>query len=387
MREKDRQALEALAGARPDALDPTRLAGSPRQQQDLTELMSERSVRIGGRRVLPRRRALVPLVGLAAAAAVGIAAVAVGVTHDPPARSTAAKPDGHIVLLTMADSVQNQATSGNYWQFETQSQDLDLIAQQGSTDPRPYVVADTSQNSLSYGVLPGEVSLLVSGINEKRGPWTAQDTHRWLLAGSPATVDADPGFRKENMQSLAVPVGGGQPTVDHIGYGGDIGQLGRHIVTYAYLRQLPSDEAQLGQVLAKLYQQVGGGAEDDEQDWMFDQIGDLITMPLSSAVRAAAYRVLADLPGITSLGPVTDPLGRSGIGVALPPRPVGDLGEEQQQLIVDPATSTILAQQTVLVRPAKLAVAAGMNSGTPINYTATLHIGWTDQQVEVPTTR
>ena len=178
MREKDRQALEALARARPDALDPTRLAGSARQREDLAGLMSEQSVRTGRRRVLPRRRALVPLVGLAAAAAVGIAAVAVGSTQDRPAQSTAAAPDGHIVLLTMADSVQNQATSGNYWQFETQSQYLNLVTSAGPALAQPYVVADTSQNSWSYGVLPGEQSLLVSGINEKRGPWTAQDTHR-----------------------------------------------------------------------------------------------------------------------------------------------------------------------------------------------------------------
>jgi hypothetical protein len=387
MREKDRKALEALAGARPEALDPTRLAGSPRQHQDLAELMAAQPAQTTTRRVLPRRRVLIPLVGVAAAAAVAIGAVAVGITHNEPARTTAAGPDGHLVLLTMADSVQNQASSGSYWQFETQNQDLSLILPTEPVGAEPYVVAETSQGSWSIGVRPGEQSLMVSGINEKRGPWTAADTHRWLMAGSPVTVNANPGFGKGKTESLQEAIGGGSPRVDRTDYGGNIAAVGPNNVNYAYLQQLPGDQAQLAQLLAKLYQRDGGESDTDQQDWMFQQVGGLITLPVSSAVRAAAYRVLAALPGITSLGTVSDPLGRTGVGVALPPRPMGDLGEEQQQLIVDPDTSTILSQQTVLVRPTQLAIAAGMKSGTALNYTATTHIGWTDQQVEVPTTR
>ena len=107
---------------------------------------------------------------------------------------------------------------------------------------------------------------------------------------------------------------------------------------------------------------------------------------MSSGGSRSAYRILADLPGITSLGTVTDPLGRTGVAVALPPRRTGDLGQQQQQLIVDPDNSTILSQQTVLVSPPTLALQAGMKAGTVLNYTATNHIGWTDQQIPLPTT-
>jgi hypothetical protein len=385
MREKDRTALEAVARARPQALDPTRLGGSARQQQDLIDIMSVQPSRGGKRRVVARRRLLVPAVGLAAAVAVVVGAVAVGIGQNRGTQ-TAANPDGHLMLLTMAESVQNQATSGNYWQYQTQSQNLYLVAHSGK-GVAPYVIAETAQNDWSIGVKPGEQSLMVSQINDKRGPWTAEDTHRWMMAGSPATVVTDDGTTKDDGGGFAMTIGGGQPIVNRTNYGAKIVAVGPQNVSYDYLRALPSDQVQLQATLAKLYQRQAGNAPAyDQSDWMFQQVSGLITLPVSAAVRASAYRILADLPGITSLGTVTDPLGRTGVAVALPAQDAGDLGQQQQQLIVDPDNSTILSQQTVLVRPSEVALQAGMKAGTVLYYTATNHIGWTDQQIPLPTT-
>jgi hypothetical protein len=284
----------------------------------------------------------------------------------------------------MANTVQNQASSGPYWQIETQSRDLNLVPAAGAADGQPYVIADTSQSDWSIGVLPGEESLQVSGLNETRGPWTSLDTARWLAAGSPETVAADAGTGKYS-KALQLPVGGDKPSVLRTDSEGAILSLGADNVSYSYLRQLPSDQTDLALLLTKLYYRDGGAAADDQSDWTFGQVGNLITFPVSNAVRASAYRILAGLPGITSLGAVTDPLGRAGVGVALPAKDYGDLGVQQQQLIVDPATSTILSQQTVLTQPSPLAVSAGMKAGTVLYYTATTHIGWTDQPAAYPT--
>lgn len=379
MREKDRKALEALSRARPDALDPARLAGSARQRAELDELLSTQT----SLRPHPvRRRLLVPLVGVAVAAAVAVGATAVGIAHRSTPTIQAAHPDGHLVLLNMADSVRNQATEGDYWQFETQDRYLSVVPAASG----PFVLADTSESDWSIAVKPGEQSLLVSGINEKRGPWTSEDAARWRLAGSPATVDVDPGVNKGGGK-LAMPIGGGSARVDKTDYGRDIVALGPKNVNYDYLRALPGDQTALAAVLTQLYQEDGGAADTDQADWLFTQVGNLITFPVSGAVRSAAYRVLAALPGISSLGAVTDPLGRPGVGVALPSQRYGDLGKEQQQLIVDPTTSTILSQQTVLQVPSLYAASAGLKAGTVIYYRATTHIGWTDQQVAVPTKR
>ena len=384
MREKDRTTLEALSRARPDALDPTRLAGSTRQREDLAELMAAQPARATARPTAGRRRLLVPLVGLAAAVAVGVGAVGVGIGQHRGTQTTqSAGPDGHLVLLSMADSVRNQATQGDYWQFETQDQYLSIAPAAGSAAGQPFVIADVSETDWSIGVKPGEQSQRVSGLNAKRGPWTPQDIRRWQSAGSPATVEIDPGVSKGSGK-LEMAVGAGRPYVDHTDYGDAIVALGSKNVNYAYLQQLPGNLNELAMMLNKMYQEDGGTRNTDQPDWMFNQVGNLITFPVSGAVRAAAYRVLAALPGISSLGTVTDPLGRTGVGVALPPQQMGDLGQEQQQLIVDPATSTILSQQTVLVAPSRFAASAGMRPGTVIDYQATTHIGWTDQQADGP---
>jgi hypothetical protein len=388
MREKDRKMLEALSRARPDALDPARLAGSTRQHDDLADLMAPAPTRTTpartpahpARPASGRRRLLVPLLGLAVAAVVAVGSVLAGVAqHRTPQPTTrAAGPDGHLVLLNMADSVQNQATDGPYWQFDTQNRILSI-----AEAAKPYVIAETSESDWSIGVRPGEQSLLVSGIDEKRTPWGPQDDDRWRQAGSPATVDIDPGVKKSG--ALAMPLGTGTPRVNHTNYGGSIAALGAKNVNYAFLQQLPSDPTQLAEVLKQLYGHDGGAADVDQQNWMFTQVSNLITFPVAGAVRASAYRLLAALPGISSLGTVTDPLGRVGVGVALLPQQIDDLGLEQQQLIVDPTTSTILSQQTVLVAPSRFAESAGLTVGTVLYYQATTHIGWADQQAQLPT--
>src|SRR5947209_10794968 len=196
MREKDRTALEALSRARPDALDPARLAGSARQQATLDELLS---AQLTARPTAVRRRLLVPRVGVAVAAAVAVSAVAGGIAQHHGTQTTeAARPDGHLVLLNMADSVRNEASEGGYWQFETQDRYLSIVevVPVAGSAGGPYVIADSSETDWSIPVKPGEQGLRVSGINEKRGPWTSQDKRRWLLAGSPDTVDIDPGMNK-----------------------------------------------------------------------------------------------------------------------------------------------------------------------------------------------
>ena len=87
----------------------------------------------------------------------------------------------------------------------------------------------------------------------------------------------------------------------------------------------------------------------------------MLDYPVSTAVRAAAFRLLADMPGVRSLGQVTDPLGRQGVAVAIPyPR-------EELRVIFDPATGTHLANV--------------MSTG----YVAVTAAEWTDQVAAIPT--
>ena len=105
---------------------------------------------------------------------------------------------------------------------------------------------------------------------------------------------------------------------------------------------------------------------------------------MKPAVRAAAYRVIAGLPGIRSLGEVTDPLGREGVGFALPASDRPGYGTGRSELIVDPATGALLADREVLTEPDATAAEAGLRAGTVVNYTATVTAEWTDRQLETP---
>jgi hypothetical protein len=86
------------------------------------------------------------------------------------------------------------------------------------------------------------------------------------------------------------------------------------------------------------------------------------------AVRAAAFRVLASLPGIRMKPNVQDPAGQSGTAVIL-----GQTGPTLTLLIVDPATSAALCIEEVAKRSI-----AHVPTGTVIDYTLFTGSGWTN---------
>ena len=53
----------------------------------------------------------------------------------------------------------------------------------------------------------------------------------------------------------------------------------------------------------------------DAQAYLF-QVPAVLDMPVTPAVRAALYRLLAGVPGVRSLGTVTDVAGQQGVAVA-----------------------------------------------------------------------
>lgn len=387
MREND-PGLEALTRARPEALDPARLSGSRRQHDDLVTIMASPRRTEGPRTVRARRRLAIPVAG----AAVAVAGVVVVVSalswapasHAPadaaPAPTTHSVPDGHVVLLDMAKAVEHETGSGDYWEQDTKTGNIGIV-----TGAQPYAVLDTSGERWSIGVRPGEQSLWQADVGANTQPRTAADRARWLAAGSPAQVDIDAGLRKTGESSdakLMENIGPRHMFEETTNSGDDILSVGDENVTFADLGKLPSDVAGLTAFLRQRYARDNGADTADVTWWMFDQASNVITEPVSAQVRASAYRIIASLPGITSLGEVTDALGRTGVGVALAPFQQGNMGTEREEIIVDPATNTLLANQTVLITPSPLARQVGLTPGTPVVYTATTSIGWTNQPLK-----
>jgi hypothetical protein len=109
-------------------------------------------------------------------------------------------------------------------------------------------------------------------------------------------------------------------------------------VDYATLRALPTEAGALRAALedAMLHGDDGAVPADALDRFVTDCTISLLTMPVSNAVRGAAYRSLAALPGTENLGPTTDTQGRTGTELAFRD------GSESQHIVVDADSGDLL---------------------------------------------
>ncbi|MEE1665311.1 CU044_5270 family protein [Streptomyces sp. WAC07094] len=391
--------MKVLADARPDALDPSLLVDPTRQREDLARIVDEAPDGRVTRFLAARRRSGFRPLGAVALAAVAASAVAV-TTLDwrEPADRPAAQPrssaatelpgagedvhvDGHLELLSAAEQAANSADQGTYWQTTTRSENVDVAGEQGHL----FAVRSTSTSEWSVGVRPGTGSLMVSGLDSLTEPRTAADKARWRAAGSPGTVRVEVA-KKAGTGVIGYPMGTGRPMVMKTNLNDKIYAVGPRNVSYKDLRALPSTSGELRSYLERAYA-TDNGAESGTSGrsaWMLRQAADLVTMPVKPAVRAAAYRVMADLPGVRVTGRVSDPLGREGVGVDFPVAYPTPLGTTRERLVVDPSTGAMLSDQVVLVKASARAKEAGLDAGTTVNYEATTRMNWGERQIAVP---
>jgi hypothetical protein len=222
---------------------------------------------------------------------------------------------------------------------------------------------------------------MVTGLDATTEPRTAADKATWRAVGSPRTVPVEAG-----THAVALTMGAGRPTVMRTDTGGKIYAVGPDNVSYGDLRALPATSDGLRRHLEGLYERGNGteGAGSGRSAWVLRQAGNLVTMPLKPGVRAAAYRLMADLPGVRVVGHVADPLGREGVGVEFPDTYRTPLGTTKQRLVIDAATGDLLSDELLLVEPSARAEAAGLKAGTVVNYQATSRMGWGERQISVP---
>ncbi|MDX3693267.1 CU044_5270 family protein [Streptomyces europaeiscabiei] len=391
--------MKVLAGARPDELDPSRLADSPRQRADLARILAGATDGRAARFRVPGRLrgGIRPFGTVAALAAVAASAVVVssldrdplGVSPGAPAQSSSAAAgpgssptDGRLELLSAAKKAETSAGEGTYWQTITRSEDVNVVSAAGGKG-RLFAVRDTGTSEWSVGVRPGTRSLMVSGLDAVIAPRTKEDEARWRAAGSPETMEAEV-MGNELGGTLGYTMGAGRPMVIRTDHDDKIYALGSRNASYQDLLELPSDSAGLRRELERRHGEDSGAEISDRTAYVLRQATDLITMPVKPAVRAAAYRVLAEQPGVRGLGRVTDPLGREGVGVAFPGTDETPLGSVEQRVVVDPSTGELLCEQLVLVEPSARAREADLDAGTTVNYTATTRMGWSERQITVP---
>ncbi len=129
--------------------------------------------------------------------------------------------------------------------------------------------------------------------------------------------------------------------------------------------ELPPDPVRLRHLIeARKIRGVEGPPGEAET---FTLIGDMLREAyLPADVRAAIYRLTAELPGVELLGEVHDPAGRPGTGIAFTDRKRGT----RHELIFDSSTSALLGERESIVGSASFEFKAP--PGTQIGYAAYL---------------
>lgn len=316
--------------------------------------------------VRSRRRLRIPLLSVAAATAVAAGAVAVVALRPdggaaPGPGPTGAGPGRGNVLLVAATNAQ-KASAGRYWHTRTVMGDVYAVGESAANhykvDSRQGNEAWTGQDGMRH----------MAHIELADVPLTAQDKRKWQAAGSPEWVSVP------NPEG-----GGGQVHLDM-----SRSSAGRspwpasverfYGMTPAQIAKLPTRPDALEKTLLGLKGHWHAVSSDGAKEEpiralrgqervraLSDVAGTLLsTAPAPPGVRAAVFRMLADLPGVTAEGRAADPLGRAGTVVSLPLRtttPLGlytapkQLGTYRRQFIVDPATGSLLAIRDLVASP------------------------------------
>jgi hypothetical protein len=123
-------------------------------------------------------------------------------------------------------------------------------------------------------------------------------------------------------------------------------QAGPGSLYYENVDALPTDVGALRHLIDERAAANGGGATDYER---FTIVGDLLRETVAApTLRAALYRVAASLNGVELIGSMTDRAGRTGTAVSMT-SDQSRVGLERRVLIFDPQTSSLLAEEDVLL--------------------------------------
>ncbi|QKW32853.1 CU044_5270 family protein [Actinomadura sp. NAK00032] len=141
-------------------------------------------------------------------------------------------------------------------------------------------------------------------------------------------------------------------------------------MTFRQVQALPTDPGELRSALKRAIPRDHPTAGRTPDEVVKNCATDLLSfVPAPPKVRAATYRMLAAMPGVTTMGAVTDERGRKGVGLH-----VRVLREVADTLVIDPESSFVLS--TSRTSP---------NVPGKVDKALYLQAGWTDSAPRIPT--
>jgi hypothetical protein len=318
-------------------------------------------------RLRPALRLAVGAVVLGAAAALAVATL---LPRDAPAAgpadALAGRPASQFLLAMGVKAADGPAT-GQYWCEQTESGGLALVGPDDTTLQPPWEVGAATSAGYQYAILtrdalwsclepprPGWPGGSVGNVTQSLGaqPASSADAAVWRRAGAPGSWKA----WYDYTVRISAAAGPREALPDKEGW-----EPGSSYNT------LPTSPAQLRAVFLA-HPEYFGNNTGTPTEVLVDDALVVMEGPASPAVRAAAYQVLAGLPGLQMKPDVRDPAGQSGTAVW-----TSQAGPALSLTIIDPATGIPLATEDVAQQPV-----AHVPAGTVLDYTLFVSIGWTN---------
>jgi hypothetical protein len=240
-------------------------------------------------------------------------------------------------VLTAAARVaaaQPAQATGKYWRVSIAS--MKLIP--AGPNARPYALRETLSPWVTWYPVqrakPSEWFIAYSDAGYTTAPATPGAAAQWQADGSPALPSANlPVMRTQAFSDL---------------------RYGPSRLTPAQFRALPGDPVKLkAQIEQTVRNYSSPGWKYGHSVEVFGIITDLLDHePITPQVRAAAFQVLAGLPGIVMMGKVTDPAGRPGYMIGIDGGAYKTFGESRMLggnvvLVISPQAGTLLAEESV----------------------------------------
>lgn len=273
------------------------------------------------------------------------------------------------VLLQAAKHVAPVPASGTYWRVHL----ISGLTFPGGTEADPYDIAVTTSADQWNPSSAGQKEWVISQQLGAR-PASPADAAAWRAAGSPATWHSGlparqkagwlGGFPLDWMDTLAASTAASARTATWQDSDGTVGYVEGDLagLNTARFAAMPTSTAGIAKVLRDYYKQLfcaknPGQLCSTEDQIIWAEAVMLLQDPVSARVRAATFRVMAALPGVQSLGLMTDPLGRTGYALApggQDPNAVPSNYNPKRFIIVDPRTGSVLATEELGPMPRTL---------------------------------
>jgi hypothetical protein len=197
--------------------------------------------------------------------------------------------------------------------------------------------------------------------------WHIRRIHAITVQGRPPVGNVEETWAAKNgwWYGGFVPLAGGRGSLEKEKHATAF-ELVDHMLPLDRLERLPADPQRLTTWARSYARGIEPHMRKQDEEFMVTETlsGLLYAVPVSPKVRAAAFRALAQRPGVTSDGRVKDARGRIGDGVTI---------DGGFHLIIDPTTAFVLQESS------------GSVDGTKKSSTVYLEVGWTNGRPHVPT--